>query len=61
MLFIDGEVFGIMMFGVAGLLWMLVPFWDQKSSRGQQNRLVNYLGIFAVFYIIILTMVGWLL
>jgi cytochrome b6 len=61
MLFIDGEVFGIMVFGLAGLLWMLVPFWDLKSSRGQKNRLVNYLGIFAVFYIIILTIVGWLL
>jgi cytochrome b6 len=61
LLFIDGEVFGIMMFGLAGLLWMMVPFWDRKSSVGQQNRLVNYLGIFAVLYIIALTIVGWLL
>ena len=29
-LFIDGEVFGIMLFGLAGLLWLLVPFWDKK-------------------------------
>lgn len=61
LLIIDGEVFGILMFGLAGLLWMLVPFWDRKSSLGQQNRLVNYFGIFAVFYIIALTIVGWLL
>jgi cytochrome b6 len=61
LLFIDGEVFGIMMFGLAGLLWMLVPFWDRKSSKGQHNRVVNYLGIFALFYIIALTIVGWLL
>jgi cytochrome b6 len=61
LLFIDGEVFGIMMFGAAGALWMFVPFWDRKSSAGQKNRLVNYLGIFAVFYIIALTIVGWLL
>jgi cytochrome b6 len=58
---IDGEVLGILAFGLAGLLWMLVPFWDTKSSKGQQNRLVNYFGIFAVFYIIALTIVGWLL
>jgi hypothetical protein len=42
-------------------LWMFVPFWDRKSARGEKNRLVNYLGIFAVIYIIILTILGWLL
>lgn len=57
---VDGEVFGILTFGIAGLLWVLVPFWDSKSSRGERNRLMNYLGIFAVMYILILTIVGWL-
>jgi quinol-cytochrome oxidoreductase complex cytochrome b subunit len=61
LLFIDGEVFGIMMFGLAGLLWMLVPFWDRKSSRGEKNRLINYFGLFVVMYIVILTALGWLL
>lgn len=60
-LFIDGEVFGIMLFGVAGVLWMLVPFWDTKSARGERNRLVNYIGLFVVGYIIILTILGWIL
>ncbi len=57
---IDGEVLGIMAFAIAGLLWMLVPFWDRKSPRGERNRLVNYAGIAAVAYILILTIVGWL-
>ncbi|HTK81361.1 MAG TPA: cytochrome bc complex cytochrome b subunit [Bacteroidota bacterium] len=61
LLFFDGEVVGIMLFSFAGLLWMLVPFWDRKSSLGERNRFVNYLGMFAVMYIIILTIVGWLL
>src|SRR3990172_997409 len=39
---IDGELFGILMFGLAGLLWTIVPFWDAKSSRGEKNRLVSY-------------------
>ena len=56
---VDGEVFGIMVFGVAGLLWVLVPFWDRKSSRGEQNRLVTYVGLCAVMYIIVLTILGW--
>ena len=36
------------LFGVAGLLWMLVPFWDRKSSAGQQSRLITYVGIVVV-------------
>jgi quinol-cytochrome oxidoreductase complex cytochrome b subunit len=60
LLVIDGEVFGVLMFSLAGLLWMLVPFWDRKSAAGERNRLVNYFGIAAVVYILILTMFGWL-
>ena len=59
--FLDGEVLGILLFGVAGLLWLLVPFWDRKSSRGETNRFINYIGIFVVFYMLLLTIVGWIL
>ncbi len=58
--FIDGEVFGILMFSLAGLFWMLVPFWDTKSPRGEKNKLVNYIGLFAVMYIILFTVIGLL-
>ena len=57
---IDGEVLGILVFGLGGLLWLLVPFWDRKSSRGERNRFVNYVGLFIVMFIIILTIVGWI-
>lgn len=60
-LFIDGEVLGVLLFGIAGALWMLVPFWDRRSSRGQQNRTITYIGIFVVAYIIVLTILGWVL
>ncbi len=59
-LFIDGEVLGVLLFGLAGLLWTIVPFWDKKSSRGEQNRFINYIGLFAVLYIIVFTIIGWL-
>ena len=59
-LFIEGEVLGILLFGLAGVLWLLVPFWDRKSSRGERNVVINYLGIFVVMFIIILTILGWL-
>jgi cytochrome b6 len=56
---VDGEVLGILAFGIAGVLWTLVPFWDRKSSRGEKNRLITYTGLFAVMYIIVLTILGW--
>jgi cytochrome b6 len=58
---VDGELLGVLLFGIAGLLWVLVPFWDRKTSRGEKNRLVTYAGLFVVVYIIIFTILGWLL
>jgi quinol-cytochrome oxidoreductase complex cytochrome b subunit len=59
-LFFEGEVLGVILFGIAGILWMMVPFWDLKSSRGKTNRMINYIGIGSVAFIIILTSIGWL-
>ncbi len=60
LLIFEGEVVGILLFMCAGAFWLLVPFWDTKSSKGQQNRLINYLGLFAVIFIIVLTILGWI-
>ncbi len=57
---VDGEVVGILMFSLAGVLWFFIPFWDRQSARGQQSRFVNYLGLFAVLYIILFTILGYL-
>ncbi|HZW38592.1 MAG TPA: cytochrome bc complex cytochrome b subunit [Ignavibacteriaceae bacterium] len=59
-LFIEGEVAGVLLFGLAGILWLLVPFWDSKSSKGLKNRKMNYIGLFSVMFIIILTIISWL-
>lgn len=59
-LFFEGEVVGILLFGVAGVLWSLVPFWDMGSTSGKRNRVLNYVGFFAVLYIIVLTILGYL-
>jgi len=40
---------------------MLVPFWDRKSARGQKNRLLTYIGIVAIVYIIAFSILGWFL
>jgi quinol-cytochrome oxidoreductase complex cytochrome b subunit len=59
--FIDGEIFGIGLFGLAGLLWTIVPFWDRRSARGEKNALLTYVGLFVVLFIIVLTILGWIL
>jgi cytochrome b6 len=56
----DGEVLGIGLFGVAGILWTLVPFWDRKSRRGEKGRLLTWIGIGVVLYILVFTVIGWL-
>jgi len=58
-LIIDGEILGIMLFSISGLLWLFVPFWDRRSARGEKNRFINYIGLFVVLYIILFTIVGW--
>jgi cytochrome b6 len=60
-LVVDGEVVGILAFTLAGILWTLIPFWDRKSSRGERNRLVSYIGIFVMVYIIVFTILGYLM
>ena len=60
-LFLDGEVLGIGLFGVAGLLWLLVPFWDRKSALGVRSRTISYIGIGVVAYILVFTILGWFL
>ncbi|MFQ5543370.1 MAG: cytochrome bc complex cytochrome b subunit [Nitrospiria bacterium] len=60
LLFLDGEVLGIAGFGVSGVLLVLVPFWDRKSRLGQSGRLVTVLGVLALAYIIIMTLISYL-
>jgi len=57
---VDGEVLGIGLFGAAGLIWLLIPFWDRKTARGQRNRAISYIGIGVLLYVILFTILGWL-
>ena len=50
----------IMAFSLAFLLWFVIPFWDRKSTQGQQSRFLNYLGLFGIMYILLFTILGWL-
>ena len=57
--FMDGEVVGILVFGFAGFLWVLLPFFDQLG-RGRGRRLIMGAAVFALSYIIALTIYGYM-
>lgn len=54
-LFMEGEVLGIMAFGLLGLAWMLVPFWDLRRAR-----LMMLIGVVAIVYMVAMTIWGYL-
>jgi quinol-cytochrome oxidoreductase complex cytochrome b subunit len=55
---VDGEVVGILFFGLAGLLWFLVPWWDARTPAGARNRTITYIGIFVILFMIVMTAIG---
>jgi cytochrome b6 len=56
---IEGEVLGILMFGLGGLLWALVPVLDHDGSKKRWSRFVRLVGLIVVLYIIALTILGY--
>ncbi len=60
-LFLEGELLGILIFGVAGLLWTLVPFLDRRGQRDQGNPLLRFMGVIVVIFIVAMTLVGFIL
>jgi quinol-cytochrome oxidoreductase complex cytochrome b subunit len=56
---IDGEVLGVIVFGLVGLLWLLLPFFesDQPSHR---KRWITGLSIFALAYVVGMSLYGYL-
>jgi cytochrome b6 len=58
---IDGEILGIMGFGICALLLVLVPFLDRRARRGEWSLGFTILGIVAVIYIAAMTAVSYLM
>ncbi len=56
----EGEFMGILFFGIAGILVLLVPFLDKKAQREEKGVLFNLLGFIALIFILIMTIYAWL-
>ena len=61
LLFLEGEFFGVMLFGAAGLAWMLIPFIKVKHKEGWKFQPLTLIGILIVAFIVIMTILGYLL
>ena len=57
--FIDGEVLGILLFSLAGLIWILLPFFD-PLGRGRTQRWIMGAGIFALAYMVSMSVYGFI-
>jgi cytochrome b6 len=59
-LIFEGEVVGILGFGILAIAWALVPFWEIKSKPGRKPRPMTIIGIVVIAYILILTIIGYM-
>jgi cytochrome b6 len=56
---IDGEVVGILAFGLGGLFLLLIPVLDRRTARGEPSRLFFWIGIAIIVYMLVLTYLGY--
>ncbi|MCH8170261.1 MAG: cytochrome bc complex cytochrome b subunit [Bacteroidetes bacterium] len=59
-LFLEGELVGVLFFGAAFLFWMLFPFLGIKDENFKKFKPVFWIGITVVTFIITLTIIGYL-
>jgi cytochrome b6 len=57
--FMEGEVLGIVLFGLAGIAWMLVPFWMVKGRTQGRSSVLPIVGVIIILYIVGMTVVGY--
>lgn len=55
----DGEVLGIMVFNFVALLLFVVPFVDKGAGNRRNTLVFNALGVGALVYIVVMTIVGY--
>jgi len=57
---IEGERLGVLTFGLAAVVLVLVPFLDWRASKEQGSPVFTVLGVLALVYMIAFTIIGYL-
>ena len=55
---IDGEVLGILGCSLAGLFWLLLPFFE-SDKPARTRTWITGLGVFALVYMIVMSVYGY--
>jgi cytochrome b6 len=56
---LEGEVLGVVGFGLAALFLAAVPFLDRRSSRGERSPVFTAIAIAGLLYLVVFTIVGY--
>jgi cytochrome b6 len=59
--FFEGELFGILVFTIGGLVWALIPFLDKKSAAGQKSKFFTLFGVLVVLFMVVMIFLGYIL
>jgi len=54
-LFMDGELLGILLFSAAAMVWVAVPFLDRHVGFGRTTRFFTGAGVFVIGYMLVFT------
>jgi len=60
-LFLEGELLGVLFFGVAGFVWMIVPYLKIKHRPNWKIQPLTLIGIIIVAFIVIMTVLGYII
>jgi quinol-cytochrome oxidoreductase complex cytochrome b subunit len=58
---LEGELVGIVGIGVVATVWALAPFLDDPKGRGPRARLWSTVGVVAIVYVAIFTVLAYVL
>jgi len=59
-LFFEGELLGILAFTAMGALLLLVPFLDKKAAQELRSPFFTTVGVVAIIYIVVMTLIGYM-
>ncbi len=60
-LYIEGEVLGILFFLLVAAAWLTVPFWEARINQEIRPRPMTIIGIVAIIFIVVMTVMGYLI
>lgn len=53
------KALGVFGFAIGGFVWVILPFFDKKSNRGEFNKLYTVIGVAVAAYMVIFTILGY--